>query len=245
MKFISTVVVFLQAISLIAANCSRGSTKVSTEGLPKYSQKGSPKGTTKVTPKMLEAVFHPCGQENTNAKGQNITCGKAADYINKALAKYNLNAPAQVAFFLSIISVESGNLTFNKNVWPGRPGKGTRSMMMPINLHAFLKDSPEILASHPSLRSIAEKPYDDTNDKAKTDVLDVLMQPEYSFEPGAWWIQKGAEKMQPGCTRFYSTLESEVTITTLDALLKSCVGVDSNEARRQAFETALKAITTK
>ncbi|KAJ9081686.1 hypothetical protein DSO57_1011934 [Entomophthora muscae] len=74
MKFIATVVVCIQAISLMAANCSpRGSTNVSTEGSPKYSQKGSPKGTTKVTPKMLETVFHPCGQENIDAKGQNIT----------------------------------------------------------------------------------------------------------------------------------------------------------------------------
>ncbi|KAJ9076544.1 hypothetical protein DSO57_1025153 [Entomophthora muscae] len=200
--------------------------------------KGFAKGFAKRSTKLFTEWF-------TEVFTKGFAKGFTKRSTKKALVKYNLNAPAQVAFFLSIISVETGNLTFNKNIWPSCPGQGAHSMMMPINLHAFLKDSPNILTSHPFLCSIAEKPYEDTNDKAKTDVLDVLMQPKYSFEPGAWWIQKGAEKIQPGFTCFYSTLESKVTVTTLDTLLKSCVDIDPTEAWRQAFETALKAITIK
>lgn len=195
-----------------------------------------------VTLKMLNTVFKPCGVENAEfAKGQSISCARALPHINRALREYKLVKPAQVAFYLSIMAVESGNLTYNRNVWPGRAGQGTRSMMMPNNLYKFFTSSPR-LEKNKRLRKLAKAPYNESDDKAKEKALKVMMKDKYTFLPGAWWIAKGAEMLQPGCKKFAKTLKKEIKPPTLDALLKSCVGVDPDDARRRAFQTALRAV---
>ncbi|KAJ9082130.1 hypothetical protein DSO57_1007155 [Entomophthora muscae] len=119
-------------------------------------------GTSSLTADKLEATMKPCGQEKGGAEGQSISCKNALPYIKKALDKYGLTTPEEIAFYISVMSVESGNLSYNRNISPGRPGQGTRSMMMPNNLYAFLKASPTIIAEHPELQGYINKPYNDS-----------------------------------------------------------------------------------
>lgn len=189
-----------------------------------------------VTLAMLESVFKPCGVEDPKAKGQNISCARALRHINRALRWYRLRTPAQVAFYLATVAVESGNLSLNRA--RGSRSQGTRAMLTAVNLHAFLKDSPAIRRGNRKLRRLAAKPYKD----AKAKVLKVLMKDKYSFLPGAWWIRRGGEKMHPKCKRFARTLQGSVSRTSFDELLVTCVGATVSQARWQKFQTALHAI---
>lgn len=199
-------------------------------------------GPASLTVAKLENAMGSCGLAMGGAEGQNIACGRALPFIQQALEKYGLTTQEQMAFYISVMALESGNLSYNRNIWPGRAGQGTRSMMMPNNLHAFLRDSPDILAAHPELQAYAGSPYDDGNNSAKDQALQVLMKDEYTFLPGAWWIERGGETMQTGCSHFKQKLAAPISAAGVEELLATCVGVSHDPARTLAYQRALNAV---
>lgn len=189
----------------------------------------------------LNQALAPCGNPNSAALGENISCSEALPHIQAALSAYGLTSAQQIAFYLSIVSVESGNLSFNRNHFPGRPGQGTRSMMMPQNLYAFLKDTPSIVSSNDVLTQVINQPYDDTNSQAKEQVLNVLVSDQYSFLPGAWWIAKGAGLVQnPSCSTLADSLSSS-SPEAVSNLFTQCVGVNGGD-RIQNYQAILSII---
>ncbi|KAI0233880.1 hypothetical protein L0F63_001560 [Massospora cicadina] len=200
-------------------------------------------GPSSLTTAKLETAMPSCGRAKAGAEGENISCSRALPYIQRALNQYNLVTPEQMAFYISVISVETANLSYNRNHFPGRPGQGTRSMMMPDNLHVFFKSSPKILKDHPELTQIAEKSTKDMSNVDKEKLLNVLMQDEYSFLPGAWWISEGGEKlMKPNCNHFKSKLTQGASKSTIDDLNTNCLGVGEDPTRFMAYRRALKAV---
>ncbi|KAI0244554.1 hypothetical protein L0F63_007102, partial [Massospora cicadina] len=200
-------------------------------------------GPSSLTAAKLETAMSSCGRAMAGAEGENISCNKALPYIKQAFDQYNLVTPEQMAFYISVISVESSNLSYNRNHFPGRPGQGTRSMMMPENLHAFLNSSPKILKDHPELTQIAKKSAKDMSNNDKEKLLNVLMQDEYSFLPGAWWISEGGEKlMKPSCNHFKSKLIQGASKSTIDDLNTNCLGVGKDPARIMVYHRALEAV---
>ncbi|KAJ9082132.1 hypothetical protein DSO57_1007157 [Entomophthora muscae] len=191
---------------------------------------------------MLEEAFKPCGKESEHAKGQNITCTAALPHIKDGMSIYNLTTRTQVAFYLFLLADGSDNLSYNKNIWPGEPGYGTRAMVYPRDLHAFLKDSSEILKDHPDLKEYAERKYDDGDTNSKNKALEILMDDKYSFLPGAWWIRQGAEKTYPACKNFTTSLTNKLTMEKFDEIYKQCMSTNSNVKRRDIFKKTYNAI---
>lgn len=59
------------------------------------------------------------------------TADQATQPLIDAFNKYKVNTPGEQAALLSWMAYESGEFRYNINHFPGRPGQGTRTMMMP------------------------------------------------------------------------------------------------------------------
>ncbi|KAI9291259.1 hypothetical protein K502DRAFT_146762 [Neoconidiobolus thromboides FSU 785] len=181
----------------------------------------------------LSQIFQPCGVENSIAPGESISCSKALPLIQSAASKYSLTTNEQLAFYLSTIAIESGNLSFNKNHFPGRIGQGTYSMLMSPNLYAFYKTE----INNNSIQ------YNENDDNSKAQLLNYLNQNELYFLPGAWWIAKGAGEIQnSSCNSLKNDLVNADT-SKVAQLFTTCLGVDGM-SRVSAYKNALQVLNS-
>jgi hypothetical protein len=67
---------------------------------------------------------------------------RAARAINKSFETYGISSFGERAGLVAYMLFESGNFTYNRNHFPGRPGQGTRMMAMPT----FVKPYAESVA---------------------------------------------------------------------------------------------------
>jgi hypothetical protein len=191
-----------------------------------------------LTLSQLNQIIDPCGKPNSAAVGENISCDNALRPIQSAFKRYNIRSPEARAMYLSTMSIESGNLTYVKNHWPGRPGQGTYSMMMPINLYTFVKDNKKIFESNPIYSLTIGGEYNDENNSSKVAIINELIKPEFAFLPGAWWIERGA-KIANGCS---IDMNASPSLEQATKFISSCIGVEANEARLSAYTSALKVL---
>jgi hypothetical protein len=94
----------------------------------------------------LQKIFSPCGKAEKIAPGQNIGCKDALPHIQNAIDNFGLNTPQLVAFYLSYIGFESGNLSYVRNAFPGNPGHGSKFVsLVETSTHTqlpFFKPAP-------------------------------------------------------------------------------------------------------
>ncbi|KAJ1819980.1 hypothetical protein LPJ60_003471 [Coemansia sp. RSA 2675] len=55
---------------------------------------------------------------------------RAVAAINSAIAKYGVTQRGEIVALISLMAYESANWQYNINHFPGRPGQGTRAMLM-------------------------------------------------------------------------------------------------------------------
>jgi hypothetical protein len=139
---------------------------------------------------------------------------------------YNVTTAEEQAALLSWMAFESGDFKYNKNHFPapGRPGQGTRTMMMPKFVMQFMMSIPELNA----------KAQDIMNDSAK--VLELVLPDQYSFASAAW---------------FYSTIctdEHKVQVRTggrqgwEQGFIQGCVQTTIADERAEYWIRARKAL---
>ncbi|KAJ1852605.1 hypothetical protein GGH12_002999 [Coemansia sp. RSA 1822] len=61
----------------------------------------------------------------------------AAKAITNAMAKYNVKQRGEVVALISLMAYESASWEYNTNHFPGRPGQGTRAMLMYNFIHTY------------------------------------------------------------------------------------------------------------
>ncbi|PUU83574.1 hypothetical protein B9Z19DRAFT_1038718 [Tuber borchii] len=74
-------------------------------------------------------------------------CHPAVDAIkeiNTAFAHYRLKTLGQKAALLGLMTLESGNFTYNVNHFPGRPGQGTKAMLMFPHIYDYALSQPAL-----------------------------------------------------------------------------------------------------
>jgi hypothetical protein len=108
-------------------------------------------------------------------------CAVSSTVVVNAIAagfeKYGINTAAEQAALLSWMAFESGDFKFNRNHFPapGRPGQGTRAMLMPNFVQEYASSIPE-LSSQVSAAG---------GDPAK--VLDLVLTDEYAWAAASWY----------------------------------------------------------
>ena len=58
------------------------------------------------------------------------TASQAALFIEKSFSTYNITSTPEKAALISLMAYETASFKYNENMFPGRPGQGTRNMQM-------------------------------------------------------------------------------------------------------------------
>lgn len=150
------------------------------------------------------------------------TAAQAAPLLIKAMQDYQLDTAGQIAAVLALIGVESGDMKYKHNVYPGRPGQGTSAMLMPENVLAYAQSIPALAAGLAAAGG----------DVAK--VLDLVTADEYNFGAAPWWLTaKCAPSVKDGL---------RAGTDAGFAAYMACVGVTVTDDRKAYWERAKKAL---
>ncbi|EKD16241.1 hypothetical protein MBM_05535 [Drepanopeziza brunnea f. sp. 'multigermtubi' MB_m1] len=148
-----------------------------------------------VLPRASQAVdqilaIAPTSGSCTNAPSPDecTTNADAAPFLVAAMAKYNIYATPEIAAVLSVVAFESGDFKYNTNHFPapGRPGQGTRAMLMPPFVLKYAQSIPELAAQ---LGAITTQPTTTGLSDDALNAIRALVRPnEYSFASAAWYL---------------------------------------------------------
>ncbi|KAJ1937406.1 hypothetical protein FBU59_004758, partial [Linderina macrospora] len=124
-----------------------------------------------------------------NATSECTTNDKALAAINHALVKYKISRRSEVVAVLALEAFESASWKYNINHYPepGRPGQGTRSMLM----YNFIEEYAKYLYADKAgalLKSSGSNPSNDT----KNAVRQLVLGDDDSFGSGFWYLTQKA-----------------------------------------------------
>lgn len=150
-----------------------------------------------------------------------------------SFAKYNVTTAAEQATLLSWMAYESGDFKYNRNHFPspGRPGQGTRAMLMPNFVLQYARSIPGL--EQQVQAATAES--SDTN-AVGAEVLALVQPDEYSFAAAAWYYST------------YCTAEQKEQIKTggragwAEAFVTGCVGTSLTDDREAYWNRACQAL---
>lgn len=72
-----------------------------------------------------KSAAEPCTDDGA-APGQCRTAAQAAEPLIASFDRYNITSAAEKAAIISLIALESGEFVYQRNVFPGRPGQGSK-----------------------------------------------------------------------------------------------------------------------
>ncbi|KAL1960439.1 hypothetical protein VTO42DRAFT_7738 [Malbranchea cinnamomea] len=118
----------------------------------------------------------PCDND-PKAPNQCRSARQAATPIVRSFETYNITTPGEKTALLSLMAFETADFKYQRNVYPGVPGQGTRNMQMP-------DWNREYAASIPKIKDKFEPIKDDVDA-----VLDLLLtNDDYDFGSAAWFL---------------------------------------------------------
>ncbi|DAA74549.1 TPA_exp: Uncharacterized protein A8136_3307 [Trichophyton benhamiae CBS 112371] len=158
------------------------------------------------------------------AEGQCRSASQAAEPIIHSFEKYKITSKPEMAAILSLIALESGEFKYQKNVFPGRPGQGTRNMQMPNFNALYAKSIPELAAK------IGPK----TNNVDA--VLDMLLsKDDYDFGSAAWFLTTQ-------CTPAVRTALQSGSEEGWSKYLTECIGTTAADERKKYWTKAMESV---
>ncbi|KAK4939908.1 hypothetical protein LTR10_019867 [Elasticomyces elasticus] len=148
-----------------------------------------------------------------------------AQSIVDSFAKYNVSTAPEQAALLSWMAYESGEWKYNQNHYPapGRPGQGTRNMMMPNYVLEYASSLPELSAQVAG-----------ANGDVST-VLALVQRDEYSFASAAWYYSTQ-------CGEGVEQAVRQEGLTGWQAFVSECVVTTVNGEREAYWERACEAL---
>ncbi|KAH7101428.1 hypothetical protein BKA62DRAFT_618935 [Auriculariales sp. MPI-PUGE-AT-0066] len=112
---------------------------------------------------------------------------KAAPFIGASFDKYGITSAGEKAALISLILFETGSLKYDRNHFPepGRPGQGTRNLMMWPGVYQYATTLAETSAEAMSLAPSQDAAGDDV----KNQVRALVLKDEFSFASAAWYYK--------------------------------------------------------
>ncbi|KAM5455162.1 hypothetical protein MaudCBS49596_001802 [Microsporum audouinii] len=235
MRFLSTAILLL-ATSFVSASedpldgCYDAPTPTPQYGLPTPKPAG---GSTSTISKdsMIEALKNiapgsatePCVSA-PKAEGQCRSASQAAEPLIHSFEKYKITSKPEMAAILSLIALESGEFKYQKNVFPGRPGQGTRNMQMPKYNALYAKSISELRGKiGPKLMNVDA-------------VLDLLLsKDDYDFGSAAWFLTSQ-------CTPAVRTALQSGSEDGWSKYLTECIGTSVTDERKKYWTKAMESV---
>ncbi|KAJ2744327.1 hypothetical protein GGI20_003054 [Coemansia sp. BCRC 34301] len=105
---------------------------------------------------------------------------RALAAINAAIAKYGVTQRGEIVAVVSLMAYESGNWQYNTNHFPGRPGQGTRAMLM----YNFVEQYAQALHPAEATQALGGGMSNETQNNVRALVLN----DNDSFGSGFWYL---------------------------------------------------------
>jgi hypothetical protein len=156
--------------------------------------------------------------EGAKFKDECATAADAAPHIVDGFDKYKITGAAEQAALISYMMFESGGFKYNKNHFPepGRPGQGTRCMLMPNFVGKYAYDVK------PGAVGSVEQ------------ILGLVMVPEFTYACAAWFHSTQ-------CSDDAKKALAAGTTEGWKKWLKDCVGTTETD-RQKTYDLARKAL---
>lgn len=161
--------------------------------------------------------------------GQCSNANVAAKALNDAFATYGLKTLGQKAGMMAYMGFESVGFQWNTNQYPGRPGQGTKSMLMFAHLYNFAKSFPELhgpVAQHSPGGVLAEVNYSNADalfsNDAKNAIRALVLGDNYTFKGGPWYLTSypsatcDKNQLNKGYQGFVATMGAPCYYVTVD-----------------------------
>lgn len=165
------------------------------------------------------------------------TASQAVPWVNAAFSKYKIASVGEKAAILSLELFESASFVYNTNHFPapGRPGQGTRNMMMFPFIYQYAVATPSTQAQ---AQQIVPNGSDlsGVSDDNQTNVRKLVLGDELSFASGSWFYKTNCKsnEIAPG-------LQAE-TVEGWSAYITQCVGTTVTPDRQALWNTTLSAL---
>ena len=158
---------------------------------------------------------------NASFPSECATASAALNPILDGFTKYCVTTAPEKAALLSWMAYESDEFKYNQNHFPGRPGQGTRCMMMPNFVKEYVLSIPELASQAAGKDDVA--------------VLALVQPDEYSFASAAWFYSTH-------CTDDIKQSVQTGSKSGWTSFLTECVGTTVNESREVYWTRAMQAL---
>ncbi|KAG8819502.1 hypothetical protein FRC17_010423 [Serendipita sp. 399] len=233
-NYVTLVLIIVLALQATAAPCSpRGTTSTSstlptpTNGTGNETQGGL---TAAQVTAALPSIPTSCsGSSNSACR----TPSQIAEFVNLSFKKFNFETVGEQAAIFALMAFESGSFAFDVNVFPGRPGQGTRNMMMFdfVLPYALEFNATAVHAIRPDLTT-SSTAADVPDPNERNQIRATVLGDELSFGSGAWFLrEKCPQSIAEG-------LQSESEDAWNRYMGPECVGAGSTDPARLALYRA-------
>ena len=155
------------------------------------------------------------------------TAQQALSHIGASFRKYELRSNGEQAAVIGMMAFESGDFKYNVNVFPGRPGQGTRNMQSAAFNEKYALSIPALSAKVADAKKTS-------NPNAIRDLL--TANDDYDFGSAAWFLKT---QCKPDVIKNLAS----GSLAGWQAYVKDCVGTEANDERKAYYDRALKALS--
>jgi len=140
----------------------------------------------------IDAAVASC--DNEPIAGECRDAKQAAPLINASFDKYEITTVGEKAALLSLIFFETGALKYDRNHFPapGRPGQGTRNLMMFPGVWQYASTLPE--TADKAKEILPSGNADSATDEQKNAVRELVLVDDLSFASAAWYYKTNCGK---------------------------------------------------
>jgi LysM repeat protein len=194
-------------------------------------------GAGDVTPAAIVAVAPNAASCAGSTEASCRTADQAAPFINQAFAKFGIDSKGEKAALLSLMAFETGGFVFDINKFPGRPGQGTRNLMMFPFILKYAFETPEVA---PKVAQVAPGVTANTDPNSvapdtQNAIRALVLGDDLSFASASWFLKTKCD------ARFSSDLKSG-TQASYESYLTGCIGTTVTPERIAGFQKAIAAL---
>ncbi|KAL7271379.1 hypothetical protein RUND412_005869 [Rhizina undulata] len=171
------------------------------------------------------------------AANECVTAADAAPLINKAFQTYGFNTLGQKAALLGLMSLESVDFQANINHYPepGRPGQGTKAMVMFNYIYEYAYAQPELqdqvlqLSGGQKLEGLTANNISSVPDSTQSQIRALVLPNQYTFGSAPWYLASSSD-----CPTGTAASLSNSGYSGFTSYVSQCVGAGEATSDRLA-----------
>jgi len=158
----------------------------------------------------------------------------AAAALNSAFEKCGYTSLGQQAALLGLMTFESVDFEYNVNAFPGRPGQGTKAMLMFNFVLKYALAQPELNSQVLELSGGSTDP-NSIPDATKNEIRQLVLPDKYTFGAAPWFLSTQ-------CDASVATQLTSGGLTAFQNYITNCVGTTFTDDRKAKWCLAYNAL---